>query len=193
MKVKLIVVCLIVQKKIFDPIYDFLSKQDKIDDILIVGHSLGAGVAAILKVEIQKSLNIIPRCVLFGTPACLSDIPLFHTNIISIINEYDIVPRLSISTVTNLVKPFKSLIDNEKLIDSICDIVISYTFQSDQDQNVPCELTTPGEKILHFVNKKMIRGDRTNFNKIIISSNCINNHLLTSYMSILLEENNNNN
>lgn len=71
--------------------------------IICTGHSLGAGVAAILVYLIQSMYNY-ERCygICYATPACMDIETGQNQNIISIVNDTDMVPRLNIDNACRL-------------------------------------------------------------------------------------------
>eukprot|EP00930_Biecheleria_cincta_P004722 TRINITY_DN105652_c0_g1_i1.p1 TRINITY_DN105652_c0_g1~~TRINITY_DN105652_c0_g1_i1.p1 ORF type:complete len:809 (-),score=141.75 TRINITY_DN105652_c0_g1_i1:48-2399(-) len=73
--------------------------------VTIVGHSLGAGVGAFLTLLLRPQIGSIV-CYGFGTPACIDEQlqPALLGCMVSVINRDDIVPRLSIRSVQDLVQ-----------------------------------------------------------------------------------------
>ncbi|CAE7255940.1 Dagla [Symbiodinium natans] len=72
--------------------------------VTIVGHSLGAGVGALLTLMLRPHISTI-FCYGFGTPACVDEalLPSLLTCMVSVVNRDDIVPRLSVRSVQELV------------------------------------------------------------------------------------------
>lgn len=90
--------------------------------IICVGHSLGAGVAAILSILIKRDYDGI-YAVGFGIPACVGASMSSCSHIISVVNNYDVVPRMGIYTGCRLTSKIYQLIndnnnDNTNGIDS---------------------------------------------------------------------------
>lgn len=71
----------------------------------LLGHSLGAGVAAIMTLELNDKPNFYARATTFGCPAVLSNdlAQKTQSSITSVIADGDIVPRASGATVANLL------------------------------------------------------------------------------------------
>lgn len=75
-------------------------------DLRIVGHSLGAGAASIAAIEINghNDSRIRAQVVGFGCPALLSEELAEEADYITtVVNDADIVPRMSGATVANLL------------------------------------------------------------------------------------------
>lgn len=72
--------------------------------VTVVGHSLGAGVGALLTLMLRPHISPI-FCYGFGTPACVDEalLPSLLTCMVSVVNRDDIVPRLSVRSVQELV------------------------------------------------------------------------------------------
>lgn len=73
--------------------------------IAIVGHSLGAGVGALLTVMLRPQIGSL-RCYGFGTPACVDEglMALLLDCMVSVVNRDDVVPRLNVCNVQALVE-----------------------------------------------------------------------------------------
>ena len=70
----------------------------------IVGHSLGAGAGSIAGIEFNEKQNFDVQVLGFGCPALLSkDLAEKYSFITTIINDSDIVPRLSGISMANLL------------------------------------------------------------------------------------------
>lgn len=71
--------------------------------ITVVGHSLGAGVGALLTALLRPHISTI-SCYGFGTPACVDEslLPAFLDCMVSVVNRDDMVPRLSVRSVQTL-------------------------------------------------------------------------------------------
>ena len=70
--------------------------------LVITGHSLGAGCAAILSIMFQKKFPSV-RCFCFAPPGCVVSFTAAQgSNIISYVLDSDIVPRLSVHSVVGL-------------------------------------------------------------------------------------------
>ena len=79
----------------------FTSSQDKNYDFIITGHSLGAGVGAVLAVLYRKELPSHQKlhCYAFSPPGSLFTLPLVEYSksfITTIVYGNDIVPRFEI-------------------------------------------------------------------------------------------------
>jgi hypothetical protein len=83
--------------------------------LTIVGHSLGAGVACCLTMLLNKEraswgdlAAVSLQCIAFATPACASlelcRLSQSAGNIISVVNFYDCVPRMS-AAATKVCRP----------------------------------------------------------------------------------------
>lgn len=72
--------------------------------ITVVGHSLGAGVGAFLTLMLRRHIGSI-FCYGFGTPSCIDEKlqPALLDCMVSVVNRDDMVPRLSIRSVQELV------------------------------------------------------------------------------------------
>lgn len=73
--------------------------------VTLVGHSLGAGAAAIAGVELNSFDNVNVKVVGFGCPALLSPELAKKTEkyITTVISDSDVVPRMSAATVANVL------------------------------------------------------------------------------------------
>mmetsp|Transcript_90090 Transcript_90090/g.226720 ORF Transcript_90090/g.226720 Transcript_90090/m.226720 type:complete len:770 (+) Transcript_90090:84-2393(+) len=72
--------------------------------VVIVGHSLGAGVGALLTLLCRPTIPSV-KCYGFGTPACVDEnlIPAFVDCMVSVVNRDDAVPRLTVRNIEALV------------------------------------------------------------------------------------------
>ncbi|CAE8631884.1 unnamed protein product [Polarella glacialis] len=72
--------------------------------VTVVGHSLGAGVGAFLTLFLRRQISSV-FCYGFGTPACVDERlqPALLDCMISVVNRDDMVPRLSVKSVQDLV------------------------------------------------------------------------------------------
>ncbi|TNJ29707.1 Lipase class 3 family protein [Giardia muris] len=69
-----------------------------LSQVNIIGFSLGAGIGAILTYLLSKTMKV--RGLGFGTPAvCSLDLARDLTNFISVVLDWDLVPRLSVHSV----------------------------------------------------------------------------------------------
>jgi pimeloyl-ACP methyl ester carboxylesterase len=89
---------------------DFLTEAAVQGQVTIVGHSLGAGVAALLTYKLKRTgvdrgLELRVRCLAYEPPACMNrhmaENTLDHTW--SLVNRDDLVPRLAPTPVVNLL------------------------------------------------------------------------------------------
>ena len=84
--------------------------------IRIVGHSLGAGIAALFSLMIRE---VLPhsRAVLFAPPACVSAklVPLCKECCISFVNQTDVLPYLTQANLTSFFTRKKIVHWNEEL------------------------------------------------------------------------------
>jgi hypothetical protein len=80
------------------------SKRDKIR-LSLVGHSLGAGAAAIAAMEFNALDEFEATCVGFGCPALLDKSQSENTKdfITTVIADADVIPRMSGATVANML------------------------------------------------------------------------------------------
>ena len=82
----------------------FLQLRDAGYSLTLVGHSLGAGVAAILTALLLHE-HPTARCVAYATPACV-DASLAHAlapHVLSAVHNDDVVPRLSDANAAKLL------------------------------------------------------------------------------------------
>eukprot|EP00931_Biecheleriopsis_adriatica_P055619 TRINITY_DN32928_c0_g1_i1.p1 TRINITY_DN32928_c0_g1~~TRINITY_DN32928_c0_g1_i1.p1 ORF type:complete len:775 (-),score=171.19 TRINITY_DN32928_c0_g1_i1:301-2625(-) len=72
--------------------------------LTIVGHSLGAGVGAFLTLMLKPHISSV-FCYGYGTPACVDERlqPALLNCMVSVVNRDDMVPRLSVRSVQELV------------------------------------------------------------------------------------------
>lgn len=73
--------------------------------ISIVGHSLGAAVAALLTVFLRAEISSL-KAYCFGTPACVDEqlVGTLLDCVVSVVNRDDLVPRLGLQSVQGLVE-----------------------------------------------------------------------------------------
>ncbi|CAJ1407543.1 unnamed protein product [Effrenium voratum] len=73
--------------------------------VTILGHSLGAGVGAFLTLMLRPQMPNL-YCYGFGTPACVDEdlLPSFLGCMISVVNRDDLIPRLSLKSVQELMQ-----------------------------------------------------------------------------------------
>jgi pimeloyl-ACP methyl ester carboxylesterase len=100
-----------------------LEGRDKIR-LVIVGHSLGAGAGAIAAMEFHEHSFMKVEAVGFGCPGLLSRelSETTKTYITTVINDADIIPRMSGASMTNLVM---DLIEYDWTEDALEDIGFS--------------------------------------------------------------------
>ena len=82
-----------------------LLKENENYEFLIIGHSLGAGIASILSLNLIEEFPNL-KCIGFACPSCLSEnLSKKSSNFItSFINQNDFVPRFSIQSVKEIKK-----------------------------------------------------------------------------------------
>jgi hypothetical protein len=85
--------------------------------IICVGHSLGAGVAAILSIIIKRDYDDV-YAVGFGVPACVGASVSSCSHIISVVNNYDVVPRMGIYAGCRLTSKIYQLINDNNTLNS---------------------------------------------------------------------------
>mmetsp|Transcript_20664 Transcript_20664/g.39232 ORF Transcript_20664/g.39232 Transcript_20664/m.39232 type:complete len:771 (-) Transcript_20664:222-2534(-) len=73
--------------------------------VTIVGHSLGAAVAALLTIMLRPQISNL-FCYGYGTPACVDERLMASTFdcMVSVVNRDDVVPRLTVQNVETLTK-----------------------------------------------------------------------------------------
>lgn len=73
--------------------------------ITLLGHSLGAGVGALLTLILRPHISNL-CCYGFGTPACVDEnlMPQLLNCMVSVVNRDDLVPRLSVNSVQGLLE-----------------------------------------------------------------------------------------
>jgi len=157
-------------KELWDRIKNiFIDAEDEVHDILITGHSLGAGVASILSILMDKELNENwnIKCIAYATPACVREVDLKHIKenrpkIVSFVNQLDIVPCLSLPAVEFLASV---LVGEKKLKDSFERIMV------------------PPGKILHCFNKSVYVASNVEVAKSLIPKipYCFLDHFLENY------------
>lgn len=82
--------------------------------VVLVGHSLGAGVASLLALKmLEEGLNpLLFKAIAFEPPCCmdrsLASTCTKHNIVLSIVNRDDMVPRLAITPFLNLLKDLVS-------------------------------------------------------------------------------------
>jgi sn1-specific diacylglycerol lipase len=69
--------------------------------LYVIGHSLGAGVAAVLSLILHQSFPEL-KCLCFSPPAILSEKLARQEYITTYVVNYDIIPRLSLQSMQNL-------------------------------------------------------------------------------------------
>jgi hypothetical protein len=103
------------------------SKRKRIK-LTLVGHSLGAGAAAIACIEFNDVANIDATCIGFGCPALVNKemSEKLKDKITTIVSDSDCVPRMSGATVANLLMDISehdwtplAMDDVKQLIDQI--------------------------------------------------------------------------
>ena len=84
-------------------------------EIVICGHSLGAGVSCLLGVFL-RSRGIPVRVIAFATPACLSweAATSCQDYITTVVNNKDCIPRVSLRSLASLMKLFIKIDENLK-------------------------------------------------------------------------------
>jgi hypothetical protein len=101
-----------------------IAERDKIR-LVLIGHSLGAGAAAIAAMEFKEYDDFLEVEALgFGCPSLLSKELSEETNeyITTVVNDADIVPRMSGASMTNL---FLDLMDYDWTEDVLKDVEFS--------------------------------------------------------------------
>ncbi|KAG5087504.1 hypothetical protein AAZX31_01G012600 [Glycine max] len=90
--------------------------------IKIVGHSLGGGTAALLTFKLREIQEFSSStCVTFGPAACMTlELAEFGKPfIISIINGYDIVPTLSVSSVHDFISEGRDRSNDQNILTAV--------------------------------------------------------------------------
>lgn len=83
-------------------------------NIILVGHSLGAGIASLLALKmLEEGLNpLLFKAIAFEPPSCmdrsLASTCSKHNIVLSVVNRDDMVPRLAITPFLNLLKDLVS-------------------------------------------------------------------------------------
>jgi len=73
--------------------------------ITVVGHSLGAGVGAMLTLHLRSQIPSI-FCYGFGTPSCVDKtlVPAAQGCMVSVVNRDDVVPRLTVPNISKMIE-----------------------------------------------------------------------------------------
>jgi len=73
--------------------------------VTVIGHSLGAAVAALFTVLLRPQIATL-KAYCFGTPACVDEHLMVHLLdcVVSVVNRDDVVPRLNVQHVQALVE-----------------------------------------------------------------------------------------
>ena len=127
--------------------------------LTICGHSLGAGVSCLLGVMIKNLLpNLSLKVYAYATPSCLSLDACINCQdyITSIVNNNDIVPRISLLNVRTMNK-FFNLIDSkleEKGL-SPNDFTTAYTYMQDL-MTIDSDLLITPEEIYEFLQYELV-------------------------------------
>ena len=124
----------------------------------LVGHSLGAGTAAIAAIEYNEYDMIEASSVGFGCPALLSLNISESTKdyITTVVADSDVVPRMSGATMANLFLDILSYDFTEKAYEDLEDFLLFL------NASVPIDLSFPMHKILHYVDEEL-RGSQATF------------------------------
>ncbi|VEU44824.1 unnamed protein product [Pseudo-nitzschia multistriata] len=96
------------------------TQRDKVR-VVLIGHSLGAGTAAIAAMELKKHDFLEVEAVGFGCPSLLSHDLAVSTKdyITTVINDADIVPRLSGPSMANLMMDLIEYDWTEEILEDI--------------------------------------------------------------------------
>lgn len=80
-----------------------ITSMKKTPKITVLGHSLGAGAAAIAAILLREHFPTL-RCVAFATPPCLDDLACSACEkyLVSVVLHDDVIPRASFQNVENL-------------------------------------------------------------------------------------------
>lgn len=127
----------------------------------LVGHSLGAGSAAIAAIEYNEYDMIEATSIGFGCPALLSLNISESTKdfITTVVADSDVVPRLSGATMANMFLDILSYDFTQKAHEDLQDFLLFL------NSSVPINLSVPMEKILSYVQDEL-NGLRPAFTKV---------------------------
>jgi len=168
-------------KTILDSI---LSQNINFEDknIILVGHSLGGGVAAILK-NLLNYQNISAKrieCIIFGAAASISGQEELHRNITSFINNNDIVPRLALRNVELLLDQLNSY-QMDNFYDFFVSILDRYYFQDGFNLKED-DLRIPGQTIYQILKNDIYTSSSSNYVKLVLTTTCVEDHSMDKYI-----------
>lgn len=135
------------------------SGRDKIR-LSLVGHSLGAGTAAVAAIEYNEHPLIEASSIGFGCPALLSlNLSQTATDFVTtVVADSDIIPRMSGATFANMLLDVASYDFTSKALEDLHDFLVFV--------NASLPLDIPIDDILAKVNSDMDRYDRPAFAKV---------------------------
>jgi Lipase (class 3) len=136
-----------------------VSKRDSIR-LTMMGHSLGAGAAAIAAMEFNDYYWISVKSIGFGCPALLN-LELSESTksyITTVISDADIVPRMSGASLANLILDVMSYDWTTKALEDV------EQFLDFLNGTVPFEI--PKASILTWVQKGMETNDKPKFDQV---------------------------
>mmetsp|Transcript_29978 Transcript_29978/g.115112 ORF Transcript_29978/g.115112 Transcript_29978/m.115112 type:complete len:563 (-) Transcript_29978:2280-3968(-) len=175
--------------------------------LVITGHSLGAGISTLLAmkllVEPRESTGLPPetkvKCYAFASPPVFSPVDklpdVVKKSIVSVQVLDDVVPSLSLASVTSLFKKFHAidalgydfgkvmgLIADESLPPELTDAI---TTEPDASSTEFKELYVLGRR-LWFMSPKIVKHvDNDVTARVLISEGMVSNHLSSAYESTL--------
>ena len=134
--------------------------------LLLVGHSLGAGAAAIAALEFDDLDFVDATAVGFGCPALLSkDLSKSAADkILTVVADADVIPRMSGATIQNFLLDIIGFDSAEKVlrdVGQLIDVIMA---------KIPLEILRKDEgkrkKILHLVNSTLQKTVRQNLEEV---------------------------
>uniref|UniRef100_A0A6S8C9I3 sn-1-specific diacylglycerol lipase n=2 Tax=Aplanochytrium stocchinoi TaxID=215587 RepID=A0A6S8C9I3_9STRA len=178
----------------------------------IVGHSLGAGIASILTLFLKEEMKLDNvKCYGYGMPPSMDRLSALGARdyIISVVNNRDIIPRVSLSNMRIFGKMILHL--NEKLQNSdmnaetistefynhevSCNSIIAEfreiqrksKLQFDEDLYVPGKVVYLFEGAHGFCEGLEKDGTLFALRTPLVTKNLLANHMITSYNTAILE------
>ncbi|KAJ8908205.1 hypothetical protein NDN08_008298 [Rhodosorus marinus] len=175
--------------------------------LVVTGHSLGAGISTLLAmkllVEPRESTGLPPetkvKCYAFASPPVFSPVDklpdVVKKSIVSIQVLDDVVPSLSLASVTSLFKKFHAIdalgYDFTKVMGLIADeslpqeLADAMTTEPDASSSDFKQLYVLGRR-LWFVSPKIVKDvDNSVTPRVLISEGMVSNHLCNAYENTL--------